>query len=292
MKRIIILTAAAMAFSFANPQVSNAMKLQNKTAVVQEKDDKYKEIKTSELPDAVTKSINRSYAGYKIDKAFRDKDEDSYKVKVEKGNTKEFLYFDNKGNLSTTDKPTAEKVKDSMDKTGKKVGQSMDKAGKKVGDAANKTGKEVSSTFGDKYKEIKTSELPDAVTKSIATAYTGYKIDKAYKDKDEDSYQVKVAMGDLKYSLFYDEKGELIKVEEPTAEKVDNAMDKTDRDADRAIDRTQKKTNDAWDKSDKKMNETMHNSSMDTTTTGKSKPFTLEPSNKNTSTYPSNTKNR
>jgi hypothetical protein len=179
----------------------------------------------------------------------------------------------------------------------------MDRTGKKVGDAVNKTGKEVSSTFNDKYKEIKTSELPEAVTKSIATAYTGYKIDKAYKDKDDDSYQVKVAMGDLKYSLFYDEKGELKKVEEPTAENVDNTMDKTDRDADRAIDKTEKKssdtwektekkTNDAWDKSDRKMNNDMHNSSMDTTTTGKSKTSTVEPSNKNTSTYPSNTKTR
>lgn len=207
MKKVIILTAAAMAFSFVSPQLSNAMKLQNKVAVVQDKD-----------------------------------------------------------------------------------------------------------TKDDKYKEIKAEELPEAVTKSISNAYTGYKIDKAYRDKDEDSYKVNVAMGDLKYSLFYDEKGDLVKVEEPTAERMDNTLDKTGRDADRAIDKTskdvdhsinktekktsetwektEKKTNDAWDKSDKKMNDAMNKSSMDTTKTGKSKTSSNDPSNKNSSTFPSSTQTR
>jgi hypothetical protein len=196
MKKAMILTAAAMAFSFITPQVSNAMKLQQKSAVVQDKDDK-----------------------------------------------------------------------------------------------------------DDKYKVIKAEELPEAITKSISNAYTGYKIDKAYKDKDEDSYKVNVAMGDLKYSLFYDEKGELIKVEEPTAERVDDAIDKTGKDVDRSInktekktsetwEKTEKKTNDAWDKSDKKANDVMNKSSMDTTTVGKSKTSKVEPSNKNTNTFPSNTQTR
>jgi hypothetical protein len=116
----------------------------------------------------------------------------------------------------------------------------------------------------DKYKEIKAEELPEAVTKSISNAYTGYKIDKAYRGED-DSYKVKVAMGDLNYSLFYDEKGELIKVEEPTAGK--EGMDAT------------KSTSDEWN----------NNSSVDTTSTGKSKTSNVEPSNNSNSTYPSNT---
>ncbi|HLN75234.1 MAG: hypothetical protein ACM3O8_07410 [Methylococcaceae bacterium] len=196
MKKVIILTAAAMAFSFVTPQLSNAMKSQNKIAVVQDKDDK-----------------------------------------------------------------------------------------------------------DDKYKEIKAEELPEAVTKSIANAYTGYKIDKAYKDKDEDSYKVNVAMGSLRYDLFYDKKGELVKVEEPTAERVGDAIDKTGKDADRAIDKsekktsetwekTEKKTNDAWDKSDKKMSDPMHKSSIDTTKTGKSKTSNVEPSNNNYNTFPSNTQTK
>ena len=192
MKKVIILTAAAMAFSFVTPQVSNAMKQQSKVGIVQDKD--------------------------------------------------------------------------------------------------------------DKYKEIKAEELPEAVTKSISNAYTGYKIDKAYKNGD-DAYKVNVAMGALKYSLFYDEKGELVKVEEPTAEKIDNAMDKTGKDVDRSIDKTEKKTsetwektekktNDAWDKSDKKMNDAMNKSSIDTTKAGKSKTSNVEPSNKNNSTFPSSTQTR
>ena len=81
----------------------------------------------------------------------------------------------------------------------------------------------------DKYKEIKAEELPEAVTKSVSTAYTGYKIDKAYRGED-DSYKVKVAMGDLKYSLFYDEKGELIKVEDPTAKTSEDVLNKSGMD--------------------------------------------------------------
>jgi len=162
-----------------------------------------------------------------------------------------------------------------------------------------------------KYKEIKAEELPEAVTKSIANAYTGYKIDKAYRTED-DSYKVKVAMGDLNYSLFYDEKGELIKVEEPTAEKVDKAMDKSmdksdksmdktekevnkaldkaDKDVDKALDKADKDVNKAFDKSDKKTSDSWDKtkSSVDTTKVGKSKTSNVEKNN-NSGTYPSNT---
>jgi len=69
-----------------------------------------------------------------------------------------------------------------------------------------------------KYTEIKVEELPDEVTKSIASAYVGYKVDKAFKG-DDASFKVKVSMGDLKYVLFYSAKGELVKVEEPTGDK-------------------------------------------------------------------------
>lgn len=143
----------------------------------------------------------------------------------------------------------------------------------------------------DKYKEIKAEELPEAVTKSISNAYTGYKIDKAYKGED-DSYKVKVAMGDLKYALFYDEKGELIKVEEPTAEKVDNAMDRTGDKVDRAIDKTEQKTSETWEKTEKKTSDAWDKSSIDTTKAGKSKTSNVEPSNKSNSTFPSNTQTR
>lgn len=63
-----------------------------------------------------------------------------------------------------------------------------------------------------KYQEIKVEEVPEAVIKSIAVAYVGYKIDKAFVG-DDASYKVNVNKGDVKQVLFYTAKGELIKAE-------------------------------------------------------------------------------
>lgn len=65
-----------------------------------------------------------------------------------------------------------------------------------------------------KYQEIKVNEVPEAVTKSITASYAGCIIDNAFLGDDK-SYKVKVSMGDLKFVLFYNAKGELLKVEEP-----------------------------------------------------------------------------
>ena len=106
MKKVMILTAAVMALSFATPQVSKAMKVYNQTAVVQDKDDKYKEIKVTELPDAVTKSIANAYTGYKIDQAWKSED-NAYKVKVAMGDLKYQLFYDAKGELIKVEDPSA-----------------------------------------------------------------------------------------------------------------------------------------------------------------------------------------
>ena len=105
MKKVIILGAAIMAFSFETPQVAKAMKVQNQMAVVDDQDDKYKEIKVEELPDAVTKSIANAYTGYKIDKAFKAED-NSYKVKVAMGDLKYQLFYDAKGELIKVEDPS------------------------------------------------------------------------------------------------------------------------------------------------------------------------------------------
>ena len=101
----MILTAAVVAISFATPQVSNAMKAQNQMAVVDDKDDKYKEIKVEELPEAVSKSITTAYTGYTIDKAFRGED-NSYKVKVAMGDLKYHLFYDAQGELIKVEDPS------------------------------------------------------------------------------------------------------------------------------------------------------------------------------------------
>ena len=106
MKRAIILSAAVMAFSFATPQLSKAMKVYNQMAVTQDKDDKFKEIKVEELPDAVTKSIANAYTGSKIDKAYRNED-NSYKVKIAMGELKYMLFYDAKGELIKVEEPSS-----------------------------------------------------------------------------------------------------------------------------------------------------------------------------------------
>lgn len=116
MKKVIILSAAIMAFSFVTPQVAKAMKLQNQMTVVQDKDkdDKFKEVKVSELPEAVTKSISTAYTGSKIDKAYIGED-NSYKVKVSMGDLKYHLFYDAKGELIKVEEPTS-KSDATMDK--------------------------------------------------------------------------------------------------------------------------------------------------------------------------------
>ena len=108
MKKVIILSAAIMAFSFVTPQVAKAMKLQNEMTVGQDKDkdDKFKEIKVTELPEAVTKSISTAYTGSKIDKAYLGED-NSYKVKVSMGELKYNLFYDAKGELIKVEEPTS-----------------------------------------------------------------------------------------------------------------------------------------------------------------------------------------
>ena len=114
MKKVIILSAAIMAFSFVTPQVAKAMKLQNQITVVEDKDDKFKEVKVSELPEAVTKSISTAYTGSKIDKAYLGED-NSYKVKISMGELKYHLFYDAKGELIKVEEPTS-KSDATMDK--------------------------------------------------------------------------------------------------------------------------------------------------------------------------------
>ena len=98
MKKVMILTAAILALSYATPQVVNAMKVQNDIAIMQEKEVKYTEVKVEEIPEAVTKSIAAAYVGYTIDKAFLG-DDASYKVKVSKGDVKEVIFYNANGDL-------------------------------------------------------------------------------------------------------------------------------------------------------------------------------------------------
>jgi hypothetical protein len=61
-------------------------------------------------------------------------------------------------------------------------------------------------------KEVKTSELPAAVTRSLNEKYPGYKTDKAFK-ADDGTYKVSISKGDEKQTLFFDERGESVKMQ-------------------------------------------------------------------------------
>jgi hypothetical protein len=104
MKKVMILTAAVLALSYATPQFANATKVQNEIAVNQVKEVKFTEIKVEELPAVVSKSISDAYAGYKIDKAFVG-DDTSYKINVSMGDLKQVLLYKASGELIKAEKP-------------------------------------------------------------------------------------------------------------------------------------------------------------------------------------------
>lgn len=108
MKRVMILSVAAMALSLAMPRVAHATTVQNVIAAIQDKEIKYQEITVVEIPEAVTKTLSRDYPGYKTDNAFKG-DDGSYKLNVSLGNNKLVLFFDEQGKLIKTEKPTSQK---------------------------------------------------------------------------------------------------------------------------------------------------------------------------------------
>lgn len=98
MKKVMIFSAVILALSYATPQVASAMKVQNESAFVQDKEVKYTEVKVEEVPEAVNKAIIESYAGFTIEKALLG-DDGTYKVKVTKGDKKQVLFYTANGDL-------------------------------------------------------------------------------------------------------------------------------------------------------------------------------------------------
>lgn len=66
------------------------------------------------------------------------------------------------------------------------------------------------------YQEIAVEDIPDAVSEALGKDYSGFKVEKALKG-DDGSYKIVVSKDDVKYALFYTEKGEIIKVEQSEA---------------------------------------------------------------------------
>lgn len=64
------------------------------------------------------------------------------------------------------------------------------------------------------YEEIKVEDIPESVNKSFNEYFVDYDINKAYISS-EGSYKLEVSREEIHYILFYTEKGELLKVEQP-----------------------------------------------------------------------------
>ena len=70
-----------------------------------------------------------------------------------------------------------------------------------------------SSSMSSEYnEEVKASDLPAAITRSMNEKYPGYKTEKAHKAKDG-TYKVTVSKGDEKQTLFFDARGESVKMQ-------------------------------------------------------------------------------
>jgi len=98
MKKLMILSAAALTIFLAMPQFAEATTIQNETAVNQEKAVKYTEITAATLPETITTALLKNYAGYTVENIFQG-DNGTYKVIVSKGSVKNVLLFNAKGEL-------------------------------------------------------------------------------------------------------------------------------------------------------------------------------------------------
>ncbi len=98
MKKLMILSAAALAIFLAMPQSAEATTTQNTITLTQEKAVKYTEITAETLPAPVTAALIKNYAGYAIDKVFQG-DDGTFKVAVSKEAVKTILLFTTKGEL-------------------------------------------------------------------------------------------------------------------------------------------------------------------------------------------------
>ncbi len=64
------------------------------------------------------------------------------------------------------------------------------------------------------FKEIRIEDVPKTVHDAMKEYFADYEINKAFKS-DEGSYRLEVSRENIRYVLYYDDKGELIKVDQP-----------------------------------------------------------------------------
>ena len=63
------------------------------------------------------------------------------------------------------------------------------------------------------YEKMNVEDLPETVSKSITEGYADYTVSKVFKGSDG-SYKVNLEKGDEKISVFFNEQGEFLKIEQ------------------------------------------------------------------------------
>lgn len=106
MKKVMILSAAALMLSMAMPQFAEANNVQNNNSMTQVLEVQYQEITVADLPEAVSATLTKDYAGYTTDKVFLGSD-GTYKVAVSKAEVKEVLFFDATGVFVKAEQPAS-----------------------------------------------------------------------------------------------------------------------------------------------------------------------------------------
>lgn len=99
----MILSAIALTFCMAMPQLSQATNVPNDLALIQNKDVKYTEITVDQIPEAVSKTVAKDFAGFKTDKAYKGED-GTFKLAVSKLENKMDLLFSADGKLLKNEK--------------------------------------------------------------------------------------------------------------------------------------------------------------------------------------------
>ena len=104
MKTSIIVGAALAVLSLSATGIATANKVQTNFVITQEKKVMYAEIKVAEIPEQITATLKKDYAGYVTDKAFKG-DDGTFKIKVSKENLKQVLIFNEKGEVLKVEVP-------------------------------------------------------------------------------------------------------------------------------------------------------------------------------------------
>ena len=94
----LILSVALLLGSFATfAQTDAKTVVQSATATAKPTQDKFKEVKAEEVPEAVSKSLSKAYPEAKVDKAYVN-DKKEYKLDIAVGDQKATVFADATGN--------------------------------------------------------------------------------------------------------------------------------------------------------------------------------------------------